>query len=214
MVLNRLEDLPNELWLELFVYFTWSELNSTWFQWKLNNRIEMLAQVAQNRVALSLSSMSLKTSRECLHYFEHEHPVIASRITSLLLNESAVSNEILNRWVEIGRSFLPRLRQCTVYMDLIDRSARRKVILLIGRHATILRRITFYFEGVDRYYSIMTRLIEERISLHTMQFIIIKGKQISFSRQIFADDQVFLRMRKIFSRIFNPRLCLRDMFPM
>ncbi|CAM4865761.1 unnamed protein product [Rotaria socialis] len=61
MTATRLEDLPNELWLELFVYFTWFELNSTWLQWKLNNRIQFLAQIAQNRVALSLSSMSFIT---------------------------------------------------------------------------------------------------------------------------------------------------------
>ena len=178
MTVTRLEDLPNELWFELFVYFTWSELNSTWFQWKLNNRIEILTEVAQNRVALSLSSLSFKTYSQCLHYFEHEHPMIADRITSLLLNESAVSSEIINRWLENGTSFLPRIRQCTVYMDLINRSVRRDVILLIGRHASILRHTVFYFNNVDRYYSIMKMFIEERISLHTMQFIMIRGKEI------------------------------------
>ena len=180
MTATRLEDLPNELWLELFVYFTWSELNSTWLQWKLNNRIQMLAEVAQDRVALSLSSLSFTTYSQCLHYFEHEHPMIAYRITSLLLNESAMSDEILDRWLENGTSFLPRIRRCTVYIDLINRSARRNVILLIRQHASILRRIVFYFNGVDRYYVIMKKFIEERISLHTMQFIIIRGKQTCF----------------------------------
>ncbi|CAF4858465.1 unnamed protein product, partial [Rotaria magnacalcarata] len=67
MPATRLEDLPNELWLELFVYFTWSELRSTWFQWKLNKRIQVLAEVAQSRVALALSSMSFTTYGQCLH---------------------------------------------------------------------------------------------------------------------------------------------------
>lgn len=112
-------------------YFTWSELNSTWFQWKFNNRIQMLAEVAQNRVALSLSSMSFTTYSQRLHYFEHEHPMIAYRITSLLLNESAASSEIISRWLENGTSFLPCIRQCTVYMDVINRYVRAYVIFLI-----------------------------------------------------------------------------------
>ncbi|CAF4307506.1 unnamed protein product [Rotaria sp. Silwood2] len=186
MTVIRLEDLPNELWLELFVYFTWSELNSTWFQWKFNNRIQMLAEVARNRVALSLSSMSFTTYGKCLHYFEHEHPMIAYRITSLLLNESAVSNEIINRWLENDTSFLPRIRQCTVYIDLVSRSVRANVILLIRRHASILRRIVFYFERVDRYYSILKMIIEQGISLHTMQFIIIGAECATYSHQMFT----------------------------
>ena len=86
MSITRLEDLPNELWFEIFVYFTSLELNSTWIQWKLNNRIQSLAQLAQNRVALSLSSMSFLTNDQWMNYFEDEHPKIAHRITSLLLN--------------------------------------------------------------------------------------------------------------------------------
>jgi len=163
MIATRLEDLPNELRLELFVYFTWSEINSTWFQWRLNNRIQMLAEVAQNRVALSLSSMSFTTYGQCLHYFEHEHPMIAYRITSLLLNESAVSNEIISRWLENGTSFLPRIRQCTVYMDLMNRYVRTNVILLNRRHASILRRIVFYFDRVDRYYLILKKARGENL---------------------------------------------------
>ncbi|CAF3913366.1 unnamed protein product, partial [Rotaria sp. Silwood1] len=115
MTATRLEDLPNELWLELFVYFTWFELNSTWLQWKLNNRIQLLAQIAQNRVAVSLSSMSFITYGEWLHYFEYEHPIIAHRITSLLLNESIISNEIIGRWLENEKSFLPRIRKYSKY---------------------------------------------------------------------------------------------------
>ena len=176
MSVTTLEDLPNELWLEVFIYFSWSELNTTWFQWKLNHRIEMLVEVAKNHVALSLSSMSLTRHSQCLHYFEHEHSLIASRITSLLLNESSVASEIISRWRENDTSFLPRLRQCTVYMNLINRSDRAKIILLIGRHASILRRIVFYFNKIDRYYVILKMFIEQRISLHTMQFIMIKGK--------------------------------------
>ena len=100
MTVTRLEDLPNELWFELFVYFTRSELNSTWFQWKLNRRIHSLVEIAQNRVALSLSSLSFITYGKWLYYLEDEHPLIARRITSLLLNESVVSNEIISQWLE------------------------------------------------------------------------------------------------------------------
>ncbi|CAF4015712.1 unnamed protein product [Rotaria sp. Silwood1] len=189
MTATRLEDLPNELWLELFVYFTWFELNSTWLQWKLNNRIQLLAQIAQNRVALSLSSMSFITYGEWLHYFEHEHPIIAHRITSLLLNESIISNEIISRWLENEKSFLPRIRKCTVYVDLINRYTRINIILLICRHALTLRHIVFYFSEIDRYYVIMKKVIEERISLHTMQFIMIKGKEMFFVEV--ADDRIF-----------------------
>ena len=178
MSVSRIEDLPNELWLEVFTYFTWSELNRTWYRWKLNSRIEMLVEVARNGVALSLSSMSFQRYSQCLDYLSFEHPMIAHRITSLLLNESSVSSEIISRWVENGVCFFPRLRQCMVYMDLINRCARRDVILLISRHASILRRIVFYFNGLDIYYSIMRMFIKQRISLHTMEFIIIKGKQM------------------------------------
>jgi hypothetical protein len=180
MTVTRLEDLPNELWLELFVYFTWLELNSTWLQWKLNNRIQLLAQIAQNRVALSLSSMSFITYGEWLHYFEHEHPIIAHRITSLLLNESIVSNEIISRWLENDNSFFPRIRQCTVYMDLVNRYVRTNIILLIRQHASILFRIVFYFNRLDRYNVILKWFIEQHISLHTMQLIVIKGNQKCF----------------------------------
>jgi hypothetical protein len=180
MTITKLEDLANELWLEVFVYFTWSELNSTWFQWKLNNRIELLVRFAQNRVALSLSSTSFTTHSQCLHYFEHEHPKLAHRITSLLLNESLVSNEIINRWNKNEISFLPRIRKCIVYIDLINRYVRTNIIYLIRRHASTLRHIIFYFEKIDRYFAVMKKFIEEQISLHTMQFIMIEGKHESF----------------------------------
>jgi hypothetical protein len=150
MSVTTLEDLPNELWLEIFIYFSWSELNAIWFQWKLNHRIEMLVEVAKNHVALSLSSKSFTRHSQCLHYFEHEHPLITSRITSLLLNESSVVSEIISRWRENDTSFLPRLRQCTVYIDLINR--------------------------IDRYDVVLKMFIKQRISLHSMQFIMIKGK--------------------------------------
>ena len=178
MSVSRIEDLPNELWLELFVYFTWSELSNTWYQWKLNSRIEMLVEVARNGVALSLSSMLFKGYSQCLDYLSFEHPMIADRITSLLLNESFVSSEIISHWLENGVCYFPRLRQCIVYMHLINRCARRDIILLIRQHASILRRIVFYFNQLDRYYSIMRMFIKQGISLHTMEFIIIKGKQI------------------------------------
>ena len=177
MTVTRLEELPNELWLELFVYFTWLELNSTWLQWKFNNRIQLLVQIALNRVALSLSSLSFIRYGEWLHYFEYEHSKIAHRITSLVLNESIISNEIINRWLENEKSFLPRIRKCIVYIDLINRSARLNIILLISRHALTLHHIVFYFNGIDKYYVIMQRVIKERISLHTMEFIMIEGNE-------------------------------------
>jgi hypothetical protein len=180
MNVTRLEDLPNELWLELFVYFTWLELNSTWLQWKFNSRLQLLVQKAHNRVALSLSSMSFVTYSEWLHYFEHEHPLIAHRITSLLLNESIVSNEIISRWLENEKPFLPRIQKCIIYIDLINRSARTNIILLIRRHALTLRHIVFYFSNIDRYYVIMKKVIEERISLRTMEFIMTEGKSMFF----------------------------------
>ncbi len=180
MTVTKLENLPNELWLEFFVYFTWSELNSTWLQRKLNSRIEMLAQIAQDRVALTLSSTSFTTYGQCLHYFEYEHPTIAHRITSLLLNESVVSNEIISRWLENDNSFLPCIRQCTIYIDLVNRFVQSNIILLIRRHASIIRRIVFYFNRLDICNIILKRFIEQHISLHTMQFIVIKGNQKCF----------------------------------
>jgi hypothetical protein len=43
MSVTVLEDLPNDLWLKLVIYFTWVELDSTWLQWNLNCRILTLA---------------------------------------------------------------------------------------------------------------------------------------------------------------------------
>ncbi|CAF3022008.1 unnamed protein product [Rotaria sp. Silwood2] len=176
MTVTRLEHLPNELWFELFIYFTWSELESSWIHWKLNSRIQILAEIAQNRVALSLSSMSFTTYDQCLHYFEHEHPIKACRITSLLLNESIVSNEIINRWLENEKSFLPRIRKCTIYIDRINRYVRTNIILLIRRHTLTIRHIVFYFNGLSRYSVILKYFIEQCISVHTMEFIVIKDK--------------------------------------
>ena len=147
----------------------------------------MLVQIAQNRVALSLSSMSFIRYGEWLHYFEDKHPKLAHRITSLLLNESMVSNEILSRWIENEKSFLPRIRKCTIYIDLI---------LLISRHALTLRHIVFYLNAIDRYYIIMKKVIEERISLHTMQFIMIEGKQMFFFVKVDDDHLSFYQFRK------------------
>lgn len=183
MTASRFEDLPNELWLEVLVYFTWLEVSGTWMQWKLNHRIQELAERAQKSVALSLSSTSSRTSSEWLHYFEDEHPKLADRITSLLLNEYIVSNEILSRWLEDERSFLPRLRKCLVYIDLISGPARSNLLLLICRHALTLRQIVFYFHGINRYHVTMQRVIERGISLPAMQFILIKGKDC-FSLQL------------------------------
>ena len=180
MSITILEDLPNELWFELFVYFTSLELNSTWIQWKLNNRIQSLAQLAQNRVALSLSSMSFLRYDQWINYFQDEHPKIAHRITSLLLNESIISNEILNRWIENEKYFLPRIRKCVVYIDLINTFTRTNLIRLISRHGFPLHHLVFYSNKIDKYYIIIKQIIEQRISLHTMQFIIMEGKQCIF----------------------------------
>ena len=204
MTITRLENLPNELWLELFVYFTWLELNSTWLQWKLNNRIQLLVQTAQNRVTLSLSSLSFITYGEWLHYFEYEHPKIAHRITSLLLNESIISNEIISRWLENEKSFLPRIRKCTVYIDLINSSARINIIVLSSRHALSVRHIVFYFNEIDIYYVIMQKVIKERISLHTMEFIMIEGINIhgiSKIKYYLVLDSTYYKWKSSFSRM-------------
>lgn len=145
MTVTRLEELPSELWLGLFVYFTRLELNSTWVQWKLNNRKQLLAQIAQNRVTLWLSSMSFIPYDEWLHYFEHEHPNNSSSYNfSSAQWINIVSNEIISRSIQNEKSFLPRIRKCIVYIDLINRSARINIILLICRHALTLRHIVLF----------------------------------------------------------------------
>jgi hypothetical protein len=175
MTATRLEDLPNELWLELFAYFTWMQLSSTWLVWKLNSRVQMLAQVAQTRVAFDISSLLFVTHNQCSNYFEHEHPTMAYRITSLLLNDSLLSNEIVSRWVENGSSYFPRIRHCTIYFYLVSGYVRSNIIRLIHQNASTLRRIVFYFKKFDDYARILKRIIEQRISLHTIQLIIVEG---------------------------------------
>jgi hypothetical protein len=95
MSVTVLEDLPIELWLELFIYFTWVELDLTWLQWNLNRRIQSLALAAQSRVTFALSPTSFKTHEQYSHYFEREHPRMAPRITSFVLNDSILGSEIV-----------------------------------------------------------------------------------------------------------------------
>jgi hypothetical protein len=183
MITTTLEDLPNELWLELFVYFTWEQLSSTWLVWTLNNRIQMLAQVAQTRVAFEISLTSFKTYGQCLNYFQNEHSTYADRITSLVFNEPILSNEIVSRWLQNGASFFPRIRHCTVYFHLVSKYVRYKIIRLIHQNASTLRRIIFYFDKLSEYEQILKQIIKWRISLHTMQLILIKGSiKTSFGR--------------------------------
>jgi hypothetical protein len=145
MTATRLEDLPNELWLQLFVYFTWEQLSSTWLEWKLNSRIQTLAQAAQTHVAFEISSASFRTYSQCLNYFQNEHLTIAYRITSLVFNESVLSNEIVNRWLKNGASYFPRIRHCTVYFHLVSQYVRCNIIRLIHQNAPTLRRVVLYF---------------------------------------------------------------------
>jgi hypothetical protein len=175
MIATTLEDLPPELWLELFVYFTWVQLNSTWLEWKLNNRIQTLAQVAQTRVALEMSSTSFRTFSQSLNYFKNEHSIITYRITSLVLNESVLSNEIVSQWLKNGASYFPRIRHCTVYFHLVSKYVRCYIIRLIHQNASTLRRVVLYFDTIEVYEQILNKIIKRQISLHTMQLIFVRG---------------------------------------
>jgi hypothetical protein len=175
MIVTTLEDLPNELWLELFVYFTWEQLNSTWLEWKLNNRTQTLAQIAQTRVALEMSSTSFRTYSQSVNYFENKHSTISYRITSLVLNESVLSNEIVKQWLKNGASFFPRIRHCTVYFHLVSEYVRRYIIRLIHQNASTLRRVVLYFDMIEDYEQILNNIIKRQISLHTMQLIFFRG---------------------------------------
>jgi hypothetical protein len=175
MTATRLEDLPNELWLQLFVYFTWEQLSSTWLEWKLNSRIQTLAQAAQTHVAFEISSTSFRTYSQCLNYFQNEHSTIAYRITSLVFNESVLSNEIVSRWLKNGASYFPRIRHCTVYFHLVSQYVRRNIIRLIHQNASTVRRVVLYFDEIAEYEQILKKIIKRRISLHTMQLIFVKG---------------------------------------
>jgi hypothetical protein len=175
MTASKLEDLPNELWLELFVYFTWTELDSTWLEWKLNSRIQTLAQVAHAHVAFEMSSMSMKSYGQCLYYFENKHSAIANHITSLVFNESVLSSEIVRRWLQNGAAFFPRLRYCTIYVYLIGKYVRSNIVRAINGNASTLRRFVFYFNESRQYEWILKNIIQQRISLHTMQLIFVKG---------------------------------------
>ena len=177
MTRTRLEDLPNELWLELFVYFTWEQLRSTWLQWKLNSRIETLAKAAQIRVAFEISSTSFRTHSQWLNYFENEHPAIAYRVTSLLLNESVLSSEIVSRWLKNGALYFPRLCHCTIYFYLVSRHVQRNIIRLIHQNASTLRRVVLYFDLIEEYEQILNKIIKRRISPHTMQLIFDRGNR-------------------------------------
>ena len=182
MSVITIEHLPNELCLEIFVYFTWSELNSTWIKWRLNSRIERLALMAQSRVALEMSSMSLQTWSEWSKYFEDEHFTIAHRITSLVLNEAILSGQIIERWFENGSSFFPRIRRCTVFVHLIEDVVLSNLLRLIHHGKSTLRRLILFFNQTEMYKCRLRQILEHRISLHTMQLVIIKGNK---KKQIF-----------------------------
>ena len=176
MPVTRLEDLPNELWLELFIYFTWSDLDSTWLHWNLTSRIQTLVRAAQSRVAFTLSPTWSKTHEQYAQYFEHEHSRMASRITSLVLNDSILGSEIVSRWLHHGHSFFPRLRRLTIHFDRIGRYARGNIVQVLHEHAPTLRRCLFYFKSDEAHNRLWRNLIRQRISLHTMQLIVIEGR--------------------------------------
>ena len=69
---------------------------------------------------------------------------------------------------------------CRLYLDLINRFTRTNLIQLISRHVFPLHHIVFYLNEMNKYYFIMKQMIEQRISLHTMKFIIMEGKQCIF----------------------------------
>ena len=177
MTVTTVEDLPNELWFELFIYFTWSELNSTWLHWNLNRRIQMLARAAQSRVAFTLSPTSLKSHAQYSHYFEHEHPRMAPRITSLVLDDSILASEIVSHWLHHGQCFLPRLRRCTIHVELVGGYVRANIIQVIRQYASTLRHLVFYCKTFRRHNHVWRQLIMQRISLHTMQLIASEGNR-------------------------------------
>ena len=69
---------------------------------------------------------------------------------------------------------------CRLYLDLINRFTRTNLIQLISRHGFPIHHLVFYSNKIDKYYIIIKQIIEQRISLHTMQFIIMEGKQCIF----------------------------------
>jgi hypothetical protein len=176
MSVTVLEDLPNELWLELFIYFTWAELDSAWLHWNLNRRIRMLALAAQSRVTFALSPTSLKTHEQYSHYFERGHPRMAPRITSLVLNDSILASEIVIRWLHQGPSFFPRLRRCTIHYDLVGRYVRASIVRVMQQCASTLRHLVFYFKTFETHDWLWRRLIRQSISVQTMQLIVIEGE--------------------------------------
>lgn len=177
MSILKIENLPDELWLEIFIYFTSSELNSTWIKWRLNSRIQALAGVAQSHVAFEMTSTLLERRSEWLNYFEHDHLTIAHRITSLVLDEPIISHEIVERWLQNGSSFFPRIRRCTVFVHLIGTTVFSDLIRLIYQGKSNLRRLILFFDGSDMYKCLLEQILQYRISLHTMQLIIIKGNK-------------------------------------
>ncbi len=201
MTATRLEDLPNELWLELFVYFTSLELSSTWLDWSLNSRIQMLAQMAQSRVALEISTMSLKTWSQLLYYFEHEHQSIAHRITSIVFDEAVMSSEITRRWLDNG-SFLPRIRRCMIFVDFVGKHVLSNLIQLIHQNMSILRHLVIFFDRAGLYERILEQLIKRCISLHTMELIIVNGnmKDQSSTNTVFLLTSCF-KLKEVFETL-------------
>ena len=190
---NKIEHLPNELWLEVFVYFTWSELQSTWLTGRLNRRIQNLALAAQSRVALELTSMSLKNRSQWLDYFEHQHSAIAHRITLLVLDEPILSCEIVERWLEKGSSFFPRLRRCVIYDHLVKGVAISNLIRLIEREPSTLQHLIIFFRGADNYRFVLKQILDHRISPVSMELIIAKGNVISSRENSIAFHDLFTK---------------------
>jgi hypothetical protein len=175
---TRLEDLPNELWLELFAYFTWFQLSSTWVEWRLTSRIQTLALMAQSRVAFEITPTLLRTWDQCLYYFEHQHSTMSHRITSLVLDEPILSREIIRRWIENDSSFFPRIRRCTVFVELIGNHTLSNLIPLIHQSKSTLHRLVIYFDRPAIYEYILKQIISHGVSLHAMELIIVKGNRI------------------------------------
>ncbi|CAF1444827.1 unnamed protein product [Adineta ricciae] len=174
MTVTRLEDLPSELWLELFSYFTWFQLNSTWVEWRLNNRIHKLALLAQSRVAFEITPMLLRTWDQCLSYFEHQHSTMAHRITSLVLDEPILSREIIRRWMENDSSFFPRIRRCTVFVELIGHNMLSNLIRLIHQNKSTLHSLVMYFNRLDDYEYTLREIISHDVSVHTMKLMFVE----------------------------------------
>ncbi|CAF1332373.1 unnamed protein product [Adineta ricciae] len=209
-----LEDLPNELWVELFTFFTCFQLKSTWIQWQLNGRIIALAREALNRVAFEISSNTVTTYGECFDYFEHQHSRMAHRIKSLVFDEWVISCELTSRWLKSGSSFLPHLRQLIVFTDFTSQYVLSNITSLILLSASSLRRLVLVFNlPHTNYGAVLSQLVTHRISLHTME-LIIENEIQSFYNPDFDLNTLCTRLNhwSIFPRTIRLRLSLQHIF--